>query len=107
VKYDNGKNRLDLIPVFPMWEIGRVYTFGATKYADDNWRSGLAYRRIFGAVLRHLYRWWSGEDIDDESGLPHLAHAGWGILTLLEYSQTHKELDDRPKGASYQKKSPA
>ena len=36
IKYDSGKNRLDLVPVYPLWELGKVYTFGANKYAEDN-----------------------------------------------------------------------
>jgi len=98
-KYDGGKNRLDLLPVYPLWEIARVYTFGANKYADENWRAGISYKRIYGAILRHLLRWFSGETLDEESGLSHLAHAAWGCITLLEYSKTHPSLDDRPKGA--------
>lgn len=97
IKDDSNKNQLDLLPVFPLWEIGRVYSYGAVKYAPDNWRRGISYRRIIAAVLRHLYKWLGGEQLDPESGLPHLGHAGFGILTLLEYEQTHPEFDDRPQ----------
>jgi Domain of unknown function (DUF5664) len=97
VKFDSGKNRLDLIPMYPLWELGRIYTFGATKYADDNWRKGISFRRVFAAVLRHLFKWWAGEQFDPESGLPHLGHATWGLMTLMEYEQVHPEFDDRPK----------
>lgn len=57
----------------------------------------MRWTRIFGAVLRHLLKWASGKDLDEESGLPHLAHAAFGLLTLLEYSKTWPGLDDRPK----------
>ena len=96
IKYDTEKNGLDMLPVYPLWAIGQVYTFGATKYAKDNWRDGMQWTRIYAAVLRHLLKWASGKDKDEETGLPHLAHAAFGLLTLLEYSQTHLELDDRP-----------
>ena len=98
-KDDSGKNQLDLLPVYPLWEIGRTYSYGAVKYAPDNWRAGISYRRIFSAILRHLWKWWGGERRDPESGLLHLAHAGFGILTLIEYEVTKSEFDDRPKGA--------
>jgi len=100
-KDDGGKNRLDLIPAYPLWELGRVYTFGAGKYEDNNWRKGLKWSRIFAAVMRHLWKWWSGEELDEESGLPHLSHACWGLLSLLEYSVSHPELDDRATGVLY------
>lgn len=100
IKYDTGKPRFDLIPAKPMLMIAEVYTIGATKYADRNWEKGIAYSRIYGAVQRHLNAYWSGQDLDEESALPHLAHAAWGLLALLEYSdkaeQYGLDLDDRP-----------
>ena len=33
------------------------------------------HRRYFDAALRHLTAWQTGEQVDAESGLPHLAHA--------------------------------
>jgi hypothetical protein len=95
VKFDSGKNRLDLIPAYPLEQLGLIYTFGANKYADHNWRKGMAWSRIFGAIMRHLWAFWRGEDLDPESGLPHVAHACWGCFTLLEFMQTRKTLDDR------------
>lgn len=96
-KFDLGKSRYDLIPPNPLEELARVYTYGAKKYDDNNWRKGLKWGRVFGAIMRHLWRFWWGEDFDKESGLPHLSHAAWGCFTLLEYMITHKELDDRIK----------
>ena len=99
VKYDTGKARYDLLPAVPLQQLVDIYTFGAGKYADHNWRKGLAWSRVFGALMRHLWAFWRGEDNDPESGLPHLAHAAWGCFTLLEYSNIHGNLDDRYKPA--------
>lgn len=98
IKYDVGKPRFDLIPAKPMRIIAEVYTMGAAKYADRNWEKGIAYSRIYGAVQRHLNAFWSGQDLDEESALPHLAHAAWGLLALLEFSDKEEDhaLDDRP-----------
>ena len=98
VKADEGKVRLDLLPVAPLWYVAKVYTYGAKKYAPDNWRKGMSWSRIYAALLRHLFRFWNGEDIDPESGLPHLAHAAFGVLTLLEYRRSHLGDDDRVTG---------
>jgi hypothetical protein len=96
IKHDEGKNRLDLIPTEALEEIGKVYTFGAQKYNANNWRLGFKFSRIIGATLRHFYRFMRGEDHDQESGLLHLAHAGWGILTLISFFVAKRdELDDR------------
>lgn len=96
-KFDQGKLRVDLIPIRPLEDLAAVYTFGAGKYADNNWRKGIAWMRIYGAILRHLWKWAKGIDLDEESGLPHLAHAAWSCFTLLEYRHTHPEMDDRTK----------
>lgn len=95
LKYDGGKTRYDLLPHGPLEALAKTYTFGAKKYTDHNWRKGIAWSRVFGAVMRHMWAFWRGEDIDKESGLPHVAHAAWGCFALLEYMQEHPELDDR------------
>ena len=97
IKYDSGKLRYDLIPVGPLATLAQVYTMGAAKYADDNWRSGIAWKRIYAATQRHLNAFWGGEDLDPESGLPHVGHAAWGCFTLLEFLNTKRSFDDRVK----------
>ena len=94
-KYDQGKTRYDLIPAIPLELLGKVYTMGAGKYEDHDWRKGIKWSRIFAAIMRHLWAFWMGRDIDIESGLPHLAHAAWGCFALLEYMVTQRTYDDR------------
>ena len=96
IKLDDGKLRMDLIPQDSLRDLAEVYTMGAKKYADENWREGIEWKRIYGAMLRHLSLWILGYDTDVESGLNHLAHVAWGAFTLLNYSRTHRELDNRP-----------
>lgn len=100
-KDDTGKLRVDLIPVRPLLDLAQVYTIGAAKYGDRNWEAGIAWSRIYGAMLRHAFRFWSGQDIDEEDGQKTLASVAWCALTLLEYARTHPELDDRPVPAPY------
>ena len=101
-KYDNGKLRFDLLPVEAIEDIVAVFTYGANKYADRNWEKGIKYGRVFGAIMRHLWSFWRGEDADPESKHPHLAHAACGFLFLLKYSSNSKDFidtwDDRTKG---------
>jgi len=94
-KYDAGKPRFELIPTYPIRMLAAVYTMGAKKYADENWRQGIAWGRIYGALQRHLTAFWEGENLDPESGLPHLAHAMWGCVTLLWYSKYRTSFDNR------------
>ena len=76
-------------------EVAAVYSYGAKKYAARNWENGMDWGRVYAATQRHLHSYWGGQDIDEESGLPHLAHATFGLLTLITFATTHPELDSR------------
>lgn len=96
IKYDENKSRTDLIPPEALLEIGEVLAFGAKKYEDRNWEKGLDYNRLYGALTRHLFQFWSGQDLDEESGKSHLAHAGCCLFMLMGTAKQHPELDNRP-----------
>ncbi len=96
-KFDTGKPMLSLIPTGPLLEVGRVLTFGASKYDPYNWTKGMKWSRLMDAKLRHTLAFNGGEDRDPETGLYHLAHSICCDLFLLEYLATHPELDDRYK----------
>lgn len=102
VKNDSAKMRMDLISIRFLWYLGAVLTFGTDKYAARNWEKGVAWSRLYGACIRHMTAWWNGEELDPETGLSHLAHAGFCIMALSEYEETHKELDDRPESTTLQ-----
>jgi hypothetical protein len=87
--------RYDLIPVGPLAEVARVYGFGATKYDDRNWERGYDWSKSYAALQRHVNAFWGGDTFDDETGLPHLAHAVFHCLAMIEWYGTHPELDDR------------
>lgn len=86
-----------LIPVGALADIARVYGYGARKYSPNNWRKGYPWSWSYSALQRHLNAFWDGEDLDPESGLPHLAHAGFHVLTLRTYSSgaQYVDKDDR------------
>lgn len=83
-KHDGGKDRWDLLPLAPVRAVVRVLTYGAKKYAPGAWKLVPEGRdRYFSAALRHLTAWRDGEQLDVESGLPHLAHAACCVLFLM------------------------
>lgn len=88
LKHDQDKARWDLLPWRAASEVVDVLTFGAQKYAPDNWRHVPdARRRYFAALLRHLVAWWLGEQRDPESGRHHLAHAVCCAMFLMELEE--------------------
>lgn len=86
-----------LLPVEALATVARVYAYGAEKYSRNNWRLGYEWHLSYDAMQRHLNAFWGGEDIDPESGLPHLAHAMFHGLTLLTFlsDPKYKTKDDR------------
>lgn len=81
---------------FPAFrERARVYAMGAKKYSRGNYRKGYPMSLSFSAMMRHIVAWQSGEDLDPESGLSHLAHAGWHVDNLMHLLWEHPEFDDR------------
>lgn len=97
MKHDQGKAPMSLLDRHALEQIAAVLGFGAKKYAAHNWRGGIAYSRLLDAALRHLMAFADGEDLDPESGLPHVAHAGCCIMFLLGMMNTRADLDDRYK----------
>lgn len=97
LKESKGKPRTDLLPIDSTMEIVKALSFGALKYEAHNWRKGMPWSEAYASLLRHTFKWWSGEDTDVESGLPHLAHAGVWIHFLLHYGLEDVGEDDRPK----------
>jgi len=100
-KNDSGKLRYDLDSVPATRERVAVLTHGAQKYGDRNWEQGIKYSRIYAALQRHLTAFWDGEDMDQESGLSHLAHASCELMFLQHFAVerdngNYIELDDRP-----------
>ena len=95
-KFDAEKPCYDLIPPSTLHALATVLTFGAHKYASRNWEQGMAWGRVFGALMRHLWSWWGGQNYDEETGHSHLWHAQCCLSFLIEYESTHPELDDRP-----------
>lgn len=69
---------------------------GALKYGRSNYRAvGVRASIYYDAARRHLTRWFEGEDLDPDSGLPHLAHALASIAIVVDAQQAGKLRDDR------------
>lgn len=83
IKFDDKKLSWLLLPWNPMRDVVRVLEYGARKYAPDNWKHVKPKERYIDAAFRHLIARAAGEISDDETGLPHAAHAVCCLLFLM------------------------
>lgn len=80
----DNKPMWELLPLSDLEDVVKVYTFGAKKYAPNSWRNlpdGM--ERYKAALLRHLVAFDKGEEFDEESQLPALAHMTWNAIAML------------------------
>lgn len=97
LKFDKNKPPLSMIPYAALKAEAQVLAFGASKYQRNNWKKEpvLDHSRLLDAALRHIAAYASGEDLDQESGLNHLAHARCCLGFLLHYIEQGLGKDDR------------
>lgn len=95
LKFDDNKDRWDLLPIKEVGEIVRVLTLGSHKYSDNNWQKTIMQEkgvdRYYAGLMRHLAAWRNGEEKDMETGLHPLSHALCCLLFLRWYENNKKE----------------
>jgi|6_EtaG_2_1085325.scaffolds.fasta_scaffold64641_2 hypothetical protein len=98
VKFDEGKPQLAYLPTREVEQIMKVLDYGANKYERDNWKKPHDTNRMLSSLLRHVFAFMRGEVTDEESGHPHLAHAGCCILMLMWHINNKKGVKNVKKG---------
>ena len=69
-----------------------VATFGANKYTRKGFLSvPNGEERYLDALIRHLLKHGSGEELDPETNLPHLHHALWNMAAVVEVRLRNKK----------------
>lgn len=100
----NPKDRLGVqkVPVGMMYptiariETARVFADSAPIYGAVNWRVKKVKASVYiDAIERHMICIIAGEDIDEKSGLPHLAHVNACTAILMEADALGNLIDDR------------
>lgn len=92
-KADAGKLMLELIPPDAIEALGRVLTYGATKYGPNKWQTiDDAKNRYTGALLRHLTAYQRDpQSRDAESGLLHVEHVLCNAMFLAVLEERGKK----------------
>ncbi len=104
-----GSSKLPMLSVVPMsglahaaaamrygaYEALRVD--GSKGYGPFNWRSVKVLASIYvDAAMRHITKWWDGEDLDKDSLVNALGHAIASLMILLDAIENDCLVDDRP-----------
>lgn len=98
MRFNSDKAELHQVPTSAVLAIAKVLMYGAQKYEKGNFRRGMKWTTPYDCLTRHMMQWLDGEELDAESGLPHLYHAIANVAMLIEFETTCPELDDRFKG---------
>lgn len=99
---NDGKTRYDLVPPRVLKALAEIYGKGAEKYEDHNWLRGMPHATSYACLMRHLQKWWAGEDIDPESDKPHSWHILWNAAAIVEMEHRLRdgtvpsEVENRP-----------
>lgn len=75
---------------------------GRLKYGKDNFRGCPVEAMTYvGAGMRHLFAWAEGEQLDPDSGLPHLWKALANIAILIDSQVAGTLIDNRKYPGGY------
>lgn len=74
-----GKGRFDLLPMWALERVAKLYEAGCIKYGDRNWEKGIPIARYIDSALRHLCKFVRGDNDED-----HLVAAAWNILCAMD-----------------------
>lgn len=96
-RFNDGKLQWSMVDFKSLEDMVRVLEFGAKKYSRDNWKKGLKTTEVVDSMLRHVYAYLDGEDIDPESGINHTGHIMCNALFLSHMHLFRKDMDTRCK----------
>jgi len=104
LRYNEGKNRMDLLEPYAIEQLAKVFTIGANKYEPGNWLKGMKWSKVVASLKRHLNSFEQGVDYDDETHLLHAAHIAWNAMALVSYYKHYPQGDDRRHNYLHTKK---
>lgn len=92
-----SKVPLHLVPPSAKHYLAMALADGARKYGPYNWREAPISISVYKAAFeRHVDAFWDGEDLAEDSGVHHLAHAMACLALMLDSISLGTINDDRP-----------
>jgi hypothetical protein len=97
-----GSTKVDLalIPPSALVACALAMTDGALKYDPYNWREegkAVQARTYVSAALRHIFRWFEGEQVSSDAFVHHLGHAMASCAILIDAQAINNMIDNRPR----------
>lgn len=92
---NTGKPRYDLIPIDVLKRLAELYTRGAEKYGDENWKlaeTDTELNRFRESGFRHFIQWMNKEDDED-----HSIGAIWNIMAYEHLINRKEETQAKNK----------
>jgi hypothetical protein len=93
----SGKLPLGLVPQTGIVLEALAFLEGGLKYGAHNYRAVGVRSSIYkDAAMRHMMKWWNGEECDPKTKVPHLASARACLNVILDAQSMNLLTDDRP-----------
>ena len=88
---------MSVVPCGVVAEVGCAMLEGTAKYGRHNYRAvGVRGSVYYDATIRHLFSYWEGEDLDQDSGFSHITKAISSLVVMRDAMMQGKFTDDRP-----------
>lgn len=96
-RHNEGKPKWSLVNYNSLVPMIRVLEWGAINYGIDNWKKGLDKKEILESMQRHLASLMDGEELDSQTGLPHMAHIQCNAMFYNYMKDKENELSKTPE----------
>lgn len=92
----DGKTPYEYLVLSVLEDDAHVHKHGGDKYGKRNWQlNEILASTYIGAMFRHYKAWSEGEDLDPDSGRPHLTHLRACCAVVMDGAKHGKLIDDR------------
>lgn len=92
----DGKVPYEYLVLSVLEDDAYVHKHGGDKYGKRNWTiDEINATTYVGAMFRHYKAWSEGEDLDPDSGRPHLTHLRACCAVVMDAAKHGKLIDDR------------
>jgi len=91
-KSDKNKLQYSLIDPEFLSLLAEVATMGAEKYSANGWKTTPdAKKRYIDSMYRHWNNYLRGVKVDEESGLPTLAHCAVNLMFVMWFDRGEED----------------